>query len=197
MREIARAQRVARRSLSAPRQLETKTAEGTPMFEEIDTTIQSVERLYRAVSGRDVANGDATPLPPEKDAVQHVEGQLDRLLQRLGTVSQEPEARAWAPPVTVLEKHDALVVCVDLPGVRRDQVSVACNAVSLMVSGRRVIPTEGIKLQSTEAPLGTFQRQIALPPGALVQELTATMKDGVLEITVPRTSLNARPVTVQ
>ena len=41
------------------------------MFEDIDTTIQSVERLYRAVSGRDANGAEGAPIPPERDAAKH------------------------------------------------------------------------------------------------------------------------------
>jgi HSP20 family protein len=168
------------------------------MFEDIDSTIHSVEKLYRAVSGKEMAGeGEAAPLPPEKDAGQHLEAQLDRLLKTLGATPVTEQPRAWAPPVTVFERDGELLVSVDLPGVAREHVTVAANAMSIVITGRRSAMPDGARLSSTEAPFGAFQRHIALPPGALVADFSATMKDGVLEVRVPRTSPAARPITIQ
>src|SRR5262245_15987953 len=115
------------------------------MIEEIDTTIQSVERLYRAVSGRDANGAESTPFPPEKDAGKHVEDQIDRLLGVLTLVpaatapatSAAPKGpSAWAPAIALLEQGDEVVVRIDLPGVARDHVQVTASAAAIVVSGR-------------------------------------------------------------
>lgn len=177
------------------------------MFEEIDTTIRSVERLYRVVSGREANGVDSAPIPPERDAAKHVDEQLDKLLATLSRVPQavapiaaRPAMPAWAPPVSIFARKNELVVCVDLPGVSRDQLTVTATPGAIAVSGRRPSPfsDEQTRLQRGEAPLGAFRREIALPPDAALEGLSASLKDGVLEIRVPRAEKQApRAIQVQ
>jgi HSP20 family protein len=166
------------------------------MHEEIDTTIQGVEALYRAVSGREANGGEPTPLPPEKDASKHVDEQLDRLLISLANMPAIVPAPAWAPAVFVVEDEEDLVICVDLPSVQREQISVTATSLSITVTGHRPAPKG--QLRSAEAPLGAFHREIALPPGLPVTELHATLKDGVLELRIPqRLGSPTQPITVR
>jgi hypothetical protein len=52
---------------------------------DVESTIGQVTRLYRAITGLDVfvSNTPYAPIPAEKDPVQHVEQQLDRLMDVL------------------------------------------------------------------------------------------------------------------
>ncbi len=52
---------------------------------DIENTIGQVTRLYRAITGREVPVSDTpyAPIPAKKDPVQHVEEQIDRLLEVL------------------------------------------------------------------------------------------------------------------
>jgi HSP20 family protein len=171
------------------------------MTEEIDTTIASVEKLYRAVSGR-AANGvEVAPIPPERDAGKHVDEQLDKLLAALATQPRRPVAVAprplpptWAPPVSVFGRRGEVLITVDLPGVTREHVTVAATPLAVVVSGRRALPfSEGdTRVASAESPLGAFRREILLPGDVDVTQLTASLKDGVLELRAPR---SGRPAT--
>ena len=169
------------------------------MTEEIDTTIASVEKLYQAVSGR-AANGvEGAPIPPERDAGKHVDEQLDKLLAALAKVPQRPvtvlpRPPSWAPPVSVFARQGEVIITVDLPGVSRENVTVAATPLAIAVTGRRPVPYNepGTRVASAESPVGTFRREIALPGDVDVTQLTATLKEGVLELRAPRAG---RPAT--
>src|SRR5438874_1107860 len=115
------------------------------MFEEIDSTIQSVERLYRTVSGKEAEALEQpyAPIPPEHDASKHVEDQVERLLNTLSRVQLggTAETPQWFPPVSVWERPDEVLICIDLPGVPKDALAVSANGNLLMVSGRRPLPS--------------------------------------------------------
>lgn len=177
------------------------------MFEEIDTTIASVERLYRAVSGRTTNGVETAPIPPERDAAKHVEEQVDKLLAaltkvpaRATPVAPRPAMPAWAPPVSIFSRKDEVIITVDLPGVTRDDVTVTATPLAVAVSGRRPVPfSEGeTRVTRAEAPLGAFRREISLPTDVSITELTASLKDGVLELRVPRApKAAARSIDIQ
>lgn len=174
---------------------------------DVDQAIGQVERLYRGVVGRDAPPLTETPyaaIPPEKDPEQHVEEQLDRLLSLLGPAQpQQAQAQGrWIPRITLWEGSQEYLLCVDLPGVPRDAVNVSLTQSQLTISGERSGPdgtTELLTPRWQEEPIGPFVRVVMLPQGALAEQLQAQMKDGVLEIRIPRISIPvaAKPITVQ
>lgn len=160
---------------------------------EIDDTIGHVDRLYRAITGREAPSSDAAyaPIPAEKDPLQHVQEQMDRLLQMLGdpTGTSRPARTTptWTPPLSAWEGPTEVVVYLDLPGVTRSDLEVGVQDNVLTVSGRRPPPAaNGHRARMSEHPLGPFRRSIVLPAGLRVGELSAHLKEGVLEIKIPR-----------
>ena len=97
----------------------------------------------------------------------------------------------WAPDVDISEEGNQLRICVDLPGVPRDDIKVDVQDGALTIQGERHEErTEGGEAQGfrrSERRYGSFYRSIALPEGADPEQAQARMKDGVLEITVPTT----------
>jgi HSP20 family protein len=107
---------------------------------------------------------------------------------------------AWTPRIDVQQRDNALVVRADLPGVRKEDVQIDVTDDGLTISGRRQEERqEGSDDQGyrvVERSCGSFYRTIPLPPGANTENLTATMRDGVLEVTIPLDE-SARPRRVQ
>src|SRR5262245_47827064 len=168
----------------------------------IDETIGQVERLYQAVTGKDAPSVDAAyaPIPAEKDPSQHVEEQMSRLIELLGQVRLGPEpGPSWIPPVSVWESDAEVLVSVDPPGLRRENVEVVVQGNTLTVSGSRPIGRDGYRLRSSEGTLGAFRRTFFFPGGIRGAEPSAQMREGVLEIRFPRppaTAATPRPVAV-
>ncbi|MGE3274851.1 MAG: Hsp20/alpha crystallin family protein [Vicinamibacterales bacterium] len=119
--------------------------------------------------------------------------ELDRVFEgfpfsRLAPVLPRTEA-AWMPALEVREKNGNLVVTADLPGLKREDVTVEVTADGLTISGERKSEVKEEKKEEgyyrTERTYGTFCRFIPLPEGAKAGEASAAFKDGVLEVTVP------------
>ena len=155
----------------------------------IDETILQVERLYRSVTGRDAPLAESTyaPIPAEKDPTRHVEEQLERLLRLLGPAEPRAVAPTWVPPMTVYESEAEVAICLDLPGVSRDRVEVKQQGNLLTVSGERPSPVEsGQRIRINERPLCAFLRTLWIPGGGQLADLSAQMRDGVLEIHIKK-----------
>jgi len=152
----------------------------------VDQAIQVVDRVYQTITGRPPpSDGPHAPIPPEVDAVGHVERQLERLLGELdpnGSITP-----AWGPRLAVWEAEDAIVVAIDLPGLVRDSVEVSCTGNLLTVAGERVMPWSGrdARVHVAEPIAGRFRRTVALPTRARVDQMNAQLQNGVLEIRVP------------
>ena len=96
-------------------------------------------------------------------------------------------ATAWAPRVDVFERDGRLVTKVDLPGVKKEDVSVEVTDGQLALSGERKHETETTKdnVYRSEREYGSFYRAVPLPQGVKLEDVKATFADGVLEVSVP------------
>ncbi len=97
------------------------------------------------------------------------------------------ESVAWAPAIEVAERDGNLVVRVDLPGLKPDEVRVAVLDDALVVDGESTFEREDDRggIHRTERRYGRFMRTIPLPAGAKTDQATARLENGVLEIIVP------------
>ncbi len=98
----------------------------------------------------------------------------------------------WSPRVDVFEKDNRLVTKVDLPGVKKEDVTVEVTDGHLALSGQRQRESEEKKddVYRSEREYGSFYRTVPLPEGVKLEDVKATFADGVLEVSVP---LPARP----
>ena len=102
------------------------------------------------------------------------------------------QSSAWSPKVDVIERDNRLVTRVDLPGVKKEDVTVEVTDGHLALSGERKHETEETKdnFYRKEREYGRFYRLVPLPDGVKLEDVKATFADGVLEVSVP---LPARP----
>jgi HSP20 family protein len=159
---------------------------------ELEQTIHGVERLYRAVTGREVMAPEAaqSPMRAEQDPTRQVSEQLDRLAMLLAAPRPGATPAVLTPAMSVWEQDGELVVRVDLPGSRREDVQVEVVGDRLQLSARRdPATTSALRPLYCEVPVGAYSRSIALPPGSLRQEIVAALADGVLEVRVKRAAM--------
>ena len=93
----------------------------------------------------------------------------------------------WAPDIEVYHHNNELVVRADLPGMKKDDVSIDVTDTDITISGerRQEQETERGGVYRSERSYGSFSRAIPLPEGAMADQAKATFKDGVLEIRMP------------
>jgi HSP20 family protein len=167
---------------------------------DLDEAIGQVSQLYRAVTGHDMPMSDApyAPIPAEKDPVQHVQEQIDRLVAMLAGPASPMTAAPWAPPIAIYESASEVVVAIDVPGTSRDRVGVHVESGALVVSGKRTpSPANGETLRHAEVRFGDFRRVVPLPFGLRTAEMSARLDGGVLEVRIPRDGANGvRQVSV-
>ncbi len=172
----------------------------SPNEDQVDNAIRHIEHLYAQVTGQPApAPGDApyAAIPAERDPLQYVEEQMERLTHALGRATPAEPPQAFVPAASMWEDADGYVVCVDLPGVPRSMLSISVSGSAIEITGERPRPrsVSGAQLRWTERVGGPFRRVIALPPTASTSELRAELADGALSIRVPR-STEARTIAV-
>ncbi len=118
--------------------------------------------------------------------------EMARLRRELGHLAANLQAgttqaeQQWAPAVDILERDDALVLLVDLPGVNKDAIEVRVDADTLTLEGERLRDGNlaGVRL---ERPMGRFHRSFRIGVPIAPDKVQAAWRDGVLEITLQKT----------
>lgn len=97
----------------------------------------------------------------------------------------------------LLESNDAYLLVLDLPGVTNDGVDLTVDGLTLHVSARREkdVP-EGFHYQREERAL-FLDADIPLPPDAADGDASATLDDGVLEVTIPKRASHGHTIPVE
>jgi len=100
--------------------------------------------------------------------------------------------RRVLPLADVEESDDAYIVDIELPGVKREDVSVEIAGDHLVVTGeRRERQRIGLIRQQTRST-GRFHFEVTLPSGIDADSIRATLDQGVLNVVVPKAE-SARP----
>ena len=108
--------------------------------------------------------------------------EFDRLLDR------SPAGQVWAPRIDVLDREDAIVVRVEVPGVDPDAIDLTLEDHTLTISGSRHFEdsVDETGYHRREIFAGEFKRTLILPEGLNAEEITATTDNGLLVVTLPR-----------
>lgn len=93
----------------------------------------------------------------------------------------------WMPQVEVLQKNGQFTVRADLPGLTKDDLKVEVTDNLMTISGERKEENEDKRegFYRSERSYGAFYRQILLPEGAETESAAATLRNGLLEISMP------------
>jgi HSP20 family protein len=126
-------------------------------------------------------------------ALRRMSGEVERLFHdfmggrpRPGSPAGEGSS-GWTPQVEVSQRGEQLVISVDLPGTRREDVQVDIDDSLMVIRGERRQTAERVEggVLRSECSYGRFYRAVPLPGGANADAARAVMKDGVLEVTLP------------
>jgi HSP20 family protein len=103
-------------------------------------------------------------------------------------VTQFTRTAAFLPSADVTVSDGDMVVTMDLPGFKAEDVSIELLDGYLTVRGERTRPelAEGSRLVHGERAYGQFERRINVPEGVDPDAVTASMNDGVLSVIVPK-----------
>ncbi|HVY46729.1 MAG TPA: Hsp20/alpha crystallin family protein [Minicystis sp.] len=90
------------------------------------------------------------------------------------------------PAVDVFENRDELLVLADLPGVDKDDLSIALEKSQLSIRGKRVIDGHAFD----------YARTFVVPNGIDADRISAELANGVLRLVLPK-SAALKPRTIQ
>jgi len=120
--------------------------------------------------------------------------EMEHFFDRFAEPEWEPFATmkggAWAPKLDVSETKDAMVVMAELPGVDAKDIGIELTGDLLTLRGEKEKRTEEKeeRYHRTERTYGAFLRSVRLPMAVDGSKVTATFKNGVLVVTLPKTA---------
>lgn len=94
----------------------------------------------------------------------------------------------WSPTLDLFDEKDDLVVNLELPGLKKEDIQISLQDGVLSVSGERKHDAENKdgKTFRSERYFGKFQRSVTLPTLVDGSKVKAAYKDGILSITLPK-----------
>jgi HSP20 family protein len=96
-------------------------------------------------------------------------------------------ARYFLPATDIYEANDALTVVMEVPGVDRKDIEVRLENDELHVEARLDLSKyEGMEPLYTEYNVGHFSRTFSLSQKIDQQQITASLDDGVLTLTLKK-----------
>ncbi len=135
--------------------------------------------------------------------MSRIENEFDSVFRFLnnrlfGESGEENENVLWTPATDIIENQKSYVLKLDLPGVEKDNVKISYKEGVLTVSGERKNESEekSGKYFRVERTFGGFSRSFTLPELIKQDEITASFKNGMLTVEIPKAE-EAKPFEIK
>jgi HSP20 family protein len=118
---------------------------------------------------------------------------MDRLFDRFfeGKWEDFPTMGEWAPSLDLSETKESLVAKVEVPGMDPKDIQVSLQEGLLTIKGEKHQEKDekdkDERYHRVERSYGTFTRSVWLPVAVDGSKVTATFKNGLLTVTLPKT----------
>ncbi len=113
---------------------------------------------------------------------------MNSIMNELEGQNLEAGISSFVPAVNSREDKDAYYVEIDLPGIKKEDISIDVKDNVLTISGERKVKEE-MKEESyykIESRFGKFIRSFTLPKNVDLDKIEANFENGVLEVVIPK-----------
>ncbi|GGC52607.1 Hsp20/alpha crystallin family protein [Hoyosella rhizosphaerae] len=135
--------------------------------------------------GVPVRRHNTTPTWGRWDPLRDFEEVYDRLGRWFGTATPDGST-TWVPSCDIEESDSEYKIDADLPGVKKDDVSVEFHDGVLTISGEVNEKEHTGVVHRRTRRTGRFNYQLSLPGEIDTDAVTAHLADGVLTVTLPK-----------
>jgi HSP20 family protein len=106
----------------------------------------------------------------------------------------EMKFEAQWPRMDVIDRDNELMIRAELPGVKKEDLEITITDDDLRLSAFREMKKEekGETMYRSEIQRGSFQRFVPFPMEVDSEKAKAALKDGVLEIMIPKRKATKR-----
>jgi len=122
-----------------------------------------------------------------KLALSDIQRQMERLLDN--RLADLPAGFDFSPSADLQENQDEYLLKVDIPGIKKEDVTIEVSGNELTVRGERQDERREKKGKRyfSETRYGSFFRSVNLPEKIDEKNVKAHYKQGVLEVKIPKT----------
>lgn len=124
--------------------------------------------------------------------LEDVSNRLNNIFGRLPARAESGQLTMadWTPSVDISETDTAYLIKAEIPEVNKDDVKVTVQDGMLTISGERHQEKEekNKKFHRIERSYGSFMRSFRMPDDAEEGTVTAEFKDGMLNVTLPKSA---------
>jgi len=110
-------------------------------------------------------------------------------------VEKNTHLRTARPVVDIYENDDEILVYADMPGVKKENISVNIDNGALSLKGTRHLDTAGTSNWEEFSDLA-YIRVFSVPQSINVDQVAAELKDGVLKLHLPKSEA-AKPRQIE
>ena len=136
---------------------------------------------------------------PTLDRWSNLRDELNSLfnLPFLANVNRQDLFSGWSPALDLYQNNDNLVAVVELPVMRKEDIEISLHDGTLTIAGERKSSfSNGERAERSERYVGSFRRSITLPARVDSNKVSATYRDGILTVTLPKAE-EAKPKRIQ
>ena len=126
---------------------------------------------------------------PTLDRWSNLRDELNSLfdLPLLANLNRQDLFSGWSPALDLYQNSDNLVAVIELPGMRKEDIEISLHDGTLTIAGeRKSSSSNGEKAERSERYVGSFRRSISLPARVDTSKVSATYRDGILTVTLPK-----------
>lgn len=127
---------------------------------------------------------------PSANLVNEIRNSMNWLLDPGCSESNIEKNSSWQPKVDIKEEESRYIIFADIPGVKIEDIKISLENNVLSIQGERNSEDSQIEngYYRVERHSGKFHRPFVLPKNADCSDIQATSKDGVLEISIPKST---------
>jgi HSP20 family protein len=136
---------------------------------------------------------------PTLDRWSNLRDELNSLfdLPFLTNLNRQDLFSGWSPALDLYQTNDNVVAVLELPGMRKEDIEISLHDGTLTISGeRKSSSSNGEQAERTERYVGSFRRSMTLPARVDSSKVTATYRDGILTVTLPKAE-EAKPKRIE
>ncbi|CAN5488615.1 hypothetical protein BH18VER2_BH18VER2_11590 [soil metagenome] len=141
-----------------------------------------------------------TSLSPSFDRWATLRDEMNSLFELPSTGNFTRQAQlfsGWTPALDLYQNSDNVIAVVELPGMRKEDIDISLHDGMLTIAGERQSSSgEGESAERSERFSGKFRRTISLPTRVESGKVSATYKDGIVTVTLPKAE-EAKPKKVE
>ena len=100
----------------------------------------------------------------------------------------------WTPAVDIVSNDDTVDLNVELPGMKKEDITVNIEDRVLTIAGERKVENEEKKenYYRRERRYGSFKRAFTLSDDILTDEITAEYTDGILKVSLRKDTVTEK-----